>query len=184
MQQAGLPFLSSWQNFYLLVGTAAATLTGLMFIVTTLIAGIDSHVATLDAAISAFNTPNLVHFGAVLLMAGILSAPWETYSSISLLLGLLGVAKVVYLITVLQRMRRVPDYQTPLRDWMWYGIMPLLANVILIAAAAWLPADPRLALYFISLVMVALLFIGIRNSWDLVVFLAVDRSHPESRDGD
>ena len=70
-----LPFLRDWQNFYMLMGTAAATLTGLMFVVTTLIAGIDAHLSTLNAAVSAFNTPTVVQFGAVLLLAGILSAP-------------------------------------------------------------------------------------------------------------
>ena len=32
--------LDTWQNFYVIVGTAAATLTGLMFVVITLIAQI------------------------------------------------------------------------------------------------------------------------------------------------
>ncbi|HEU0297477.1 MAG TPA: hypothetical protein VFR47_32340 [Anaerolineales bacterium] len=37
MQGLELPFLSNWQNFYILIGTAAATLTGLMFVVTTIV---------------------------------------------------------------------------------------------------------------------------------------------------
>ena len=76
MPQAGLPFLTNWQNFYMIIGTAAATLTGLMFVATTLVAGLERHVSTLDAGLSAFNTPTVVHFCAVLLLAGILSAPW------------------------------------------------------------------------------------------------------------
>lgn len=90
MQEAGLPFLSNWQNFYLIIGSAAATLTGLMFVVITLIAGIERQVETLNAGLSAFNTPTIVHFCAVLLMAGILSAPWQTYLSVSLLLRFAG----------------------------------------------------------------------------------------------
>jgi len=68
MQGSELPLLSSWQNFYILVGTAAATLTGLMFVATTLIVGIETHVATLNAGISAFSAPTVVHFCAVLLL--------------------------------------------------------------------------------------------------------------------
>src|SRR6185503_20944824 len=90
MQGSELPLLSDWQNFYMIMGTAAATLTGLMFVVTTLIAGIDAHLSILNAAVSAFNTPVVVHFCVVLLLSGILSAPWQTFSSLGLLLGLVG----------------------------------------------------------------------------------------------
>jgi hypothetical protein len=38
MQGSELPFLGNWQNFYMIIGTAAATLTGLMFVATTLAA--------------------------------------------------------------------------------------------------------------------------------------------------
>jgi hypothetical protein len=96
--------LSDWQNYYMLMGTAAATMTGLMFVVITLIAGIDAHLSTLNAAVSAYNTPTVVHFGTVLPLAGLVSAPWQTFSSLSLLLGLLGLGMVLYSIIVMRRM--------------------------------------------------------------------------------
>ena len=182
MQEVTL--LTNWQNFYIIIGSAAATLTGLMFVVITLIASIDTHVTTLNAAISAFNTPTVVHFCAVLLIAAILSAPWQSFSSVSLVLSLVGLGEVLYLIIVIQRMRHVPDYHTPLKDWLWYAVLPLIAYVVLITAAVVLPANPALALYFISAVMVALLFVGIHNAWYLVTYLAVDRSHPENKSQD
>ncbi len=175
------PFLSSWQNFFIILGSAAATLTGLMFVVTTLMAGLESQVSTLNAGLSAFTTPTIVHFCAVLLIAGILSAPWQAFLYLSFLLGLVGVAGVMYLVLVMQRMRRVPDYPPPLKDWIWYMAVPLLAYVLFIIFAIALPANPALVLYFISAVMVGLLFISIHNAWDLVTYLAVERSHPESK---
>ncbi len=36
MQEAVLSPLATWQNFYVIIGSAAATLTGLMFVVMTL----------------------------------------------------------------------------------------------------------------------------------------------------
>jgi hypothetical protein len=180
MQGSELPLLSNWQNFYMLMGTAAATLTGLMFVVTTLIAGIDAHLSTLNAAVSAYNTPTVVHFGTVLLLAGLLSAPWQTFSSLSLLLGLLGLGMVVYSIIVMRRMRGVPNYQSTLEDWSWYMAFPLLANILLVLAAFMLPKNPSLALYIVSLAMMLLLLVGIRNAWDMVTFLAVERAHSEN----
>jgi len=181
IQGPELPFLSDWQNFYMLIGTAAATLTGLMFVVTTLIAGIDAHLSTLNAAVSAYNTPTVVHFGTVLLLAGLLSAPWQTFSSLSLLLGLLGLGMVVYSIIVMRRMRRVPNYQSTLEDWSWYIAFPLLANLLLILAAFMLPKNPSSALYMVGSAMMLLLLVGIRNAWDMVTFLAVERAHSENK---
>ena len=184
MQGSELPVLSQWQNFYMISGTAAATLTGLMFVVTTLIAGIDARLSTLNAAVSAFNTPTVVQFSTVLLLAGILSAPWQSLSSVSLLLGLLGLGMVFYLIIVLRRMRRVPHYQSTLEDWLWYLALPLLAHVSLIVAAVVLLENPAPALYIVGLAMILLLLVGIRNAWDMVTFLAVERSHSENKSSD
>ncbi len=180
MQGSELPLLSNWQNFYMLIGTAAATLTGLMFVVTTLIAGIDANLSTLNAGVSAFNTPTVVQFSAVLLLAGILSAPWQTFSSLSLLLGLSGLGMVLYSIIVLRRLRRVPHYQSTLEDWLWYLAFPLFAHVLLIVAAFMLPKNPSPALYIVAAAMLLLLLVGIRNAWDNVTFLAIERSHSET----
>ena len=165
----------------MLIGTAAATLTGLMFIVTTLVAGADRNVETLNAGISAFNTPTVVHFGAVLLLAGILSAPWQAFSSLSLLLGLLGLGLAIYQIIIMRRMWRVSHYRSTLEDWLWYMALPLLAAVLLIGAAFVLLADPALALYIVGSGMILLLLVGIRNAWDMVTFLAVRRSQSNNK---
>ena len=184
MQGYELPLLINWQNFYMIIGTAAATLTGLMFVATTLIAGIDAHLSTLNAAVSAYNTPTVVHFGTVLLLAGVLSAPWQTYSSVSLLLGLLGLGMVCYSIIVLRRMWRVPHYQSTLEDLLWYMAFPLLANVSLIVAAFVLSENPEPALYIVGAALILLLLVGIRNAWDMVTFLAVERAHSENKSSD
>ena len=177
MQVTGLPFISNWQNFYVIIGTASATVTGLMFVVTTLIAGIEKREATLTAGVSAFITPTIVHFCTVLLITMVLSAPWPIFSAVTIILVLLGLLSLAYLIPVTRRMRVMPEYQTPLKDWLWYIIFPAITYIALITAAILLLTSPQLALYLISAVMAALLFIGIHNAWDLVIFLALERSH-------
>src|SRR5258708_38363491 len=116
MQGSELPFLSSWQNFYMIIGAAAATLTGLMFVAITLIVGIERHASTLNAGISAFISPTVVHFCAVLLLAGILSAPWPAYSSVAYVLGLLGLGVVLYLVMIMWQLWRGGDRPPPPRD--------------------------------------------------------------------
>ena len=74
MQEALLAPLAPWQTFSVLIGTAAAALTGLMFVVATLVAGV--RVSSSSEAFATFNTPNVMHFCLALLVAAILSAPW------------------------------------------------------------------------------------------------------------
>ena len=101
MQEAGVSLLTTWQNFYVLIGTAAATLTGLMFVVITLIAGARVRVSSASGVIAAFSTPTIVHFCTALLIAAILSAPWQVLWNAGLLLGLSGLGGVTYVVIVL-----------------------------------------------------------------------------------
>lgn len=178
-QGTELSILSHWQNFYMIMGTAAATLTGLMFVATTLLAGLNTHTETANAGISAYNTPTVVQFCVVLLLAGMLSAPWQTFSTIDILLSLVGLGMAGYLLITMRRMWRMPHYQSTLEDWLWYIALPLLANILLILAAMMLSKkpDPSLAPYLIGSAMMLLLLTGIRNAWDNVTFLALQRSH-------
>jgi hypothetical protein len=68
--------LSGWENFYVIVGSSAGALIGLQFVVITLIADIPIGDGAEQAG-HAFATPTIVHFGAVLLLASVLSAPWH-----------------------------------------------------------------------------------------------------------
>jgi hypothetical protein len=180
MQQTGVAMLATWQTFYVILGSAAATLTGLMFIVITLMAGARIRVSTAYLGISAFNTPTVVHFCAVLLIAAILCVPWQALWNVSLVLGLSAVGGVVYVVTTVPQMRRMTDYQPKVNDWVWYFSIPLILYAALVVAALVLPGNPVLALYAIGATTVLFLFTGIHNAWDLVTYLAVELSHPES----
>src|SRR5690242_9251605 len=122
MQEAVLPQFASWETFYVIIGTAAATLTGLMFVVATLVATVRKSVSSPAEAFAAFNTPSVVHFGAALLIAALLSAPWQAIWYVSLLLALVGLAGMSYVVIIIRRARRQHDYQPVLEDWLWHTI--------------------------------------------------------------
>jgi hypothetical protein len=88
---------------------------------------------------------------------------------------------VIYSIVVLRRMRKVPHYQSTLEDWSWYVALPLLASILLIVAAWMLSKNPSLALYLVASALMLLLLVGIRNAWDMVTFLAVERAHSDNK---
>jgi hypothetical protein len=63
----------AWSDFYVILGSAAAALTGLQFVVIVLAA--DVHMGS-ETTTGAFATPTIVHFCMVLLVAAIMTAPW------------------------------------------------------------------------------------------------------------
>ena len=78
--------LAGWENFYVIVGSSAGALIGLQFVVITLIA--DKPIARGQSqAGDAFATPTIVHFGAVLLLAAVVSAPWHGVATAAIVWG-------------------------------------------------------------------------------------------------
>src|SRR5258708_20265650 len=116
VQETGMWLLPAWQTFYVIIGSAAAALTGLMFVVVTLIAGTRRRRSS--ASVGAFGTPTVVHFCLALLVAAILSAPWQALWNAGLLLGLSGLGGVIYVVIVLRRPRRPTDCPPVLEDWL------------------------------------------------------------------
>jgi uncharacterized oligopeptide transporter (OPT) family protein len=96
-------------------------------------------------------------------------------------LGLWGLGMVFYSIIVMRRMWRVPHYQSTVEDWSWYMAFPFIANILLIVAGFMLSKNPSSALYIVGSAMMLLLLVGIRNAWDMVTFLAVERAHSENK---
>ena len=177
MQEAVLSPLATWQTFYVLIGSAAATLTGLLFVVITLVAG--TRLRRSSDPIAAFNTPNVVHFCLALLVAALLSAPWQVLWNASLLLGLCGLGGAIYVVIVLRRVRQQTDYTPVLEDWLWHTVFPFVSYTALVVAAMLLPGHPALALFVIAAATVLLLFIGIHNAWDNATYTALVLSAPE-----
>ena len=63
--------LHEWESFYVIIGTSAAALTGLMFVVIAVVADAGPR-ATTPLGIGTFVTPTIVHLCAALLISAIL----------------------------------------------------------------------------------------------------------------
>ena len=177
--------LAGWENFYVIVGSSAGALTGLMFVVVTLIA--DRRVRGGGGDVAAYGTPNVFHFCVVLLVSAMLAAPWESLHVAGVLLVIAGVAGVAYAAIILRRMirrARLQDSYTPvLEDWLWFGLLPFTAYVALAAAALIFLADPKVALFIVGAALLLLLIIGIHNAWDSITYLATERIQPKDDKG-
>jgi predicted small integral membrane protein len=161
--------LGRWENFYVIVGSSAGALIGLQFVVITLIANVST--ARVDPrAGAAFATPGVVHFGAVLLLSAIISAPWNGIATVAVLWGLVGLCGIVYAVAVARRLRIQTTYQPVFEDWLFHALLPFAAYVGLAGSACVAQSHTRPALFVIGAATLLLLFVGIHNSWDAVTY--------------
>ncbi|MGB9181521.1 MAG: hypothetical protein WCB68_19990 [Pyrinomonadaceae bacterium] len=162
--------LSGWENFYVIVGSSAGALIGLQFVVMTLIAS--RPMARADAQASdAFSTPSVVHFGVVLLLSAVVSAPWHGISAVAILWGLVGLSGIAYVAVVARRLRAQTVYKPVFEDWLCHVLLPLAAYAILAGSAFASHSYTRPALFLVGAAALMLLFIGIHNAWDTVTHL-------------
>jgi hypothetical protein len=171
-----LPPLTEWESFYVIIGSSAAALTGLQFVVIAL--GAEAKVLGGDAELRAFATPTVVHFCAVLLVGAILSTPGQTPASLSLCLSACGLSGLGYAGRVVVHARRQKGYAPVLSDWIWHAGLPLVAYTGLLAAGIATWRHPAPALYVVAATALLLLFIGIHNAWDAAVYMAIKRKEP------
>jgi len=162
--------LAQWGNFYVIVGSAAGALIGLQFVVMTLIAGRPTDRREAEAG-DAFSTPSVVHFGVVLLLSAVGSAPWDEVGTVSVLWGLVGLGGIVYAVVVARRMRAQTAYRPVFEDWLFHVLLPFAAYAMLAVSAFATRPQPRPALFLVGADALLLLFIGIHNAWDTVTHL-------------
>src|SRR5205085_5779231 len=118
-----MTLLAGWENFYVIVGSSAGALIGLQFVVMALIAEIPLAGNEAEAG-EAFGTPNVVHFGVVLFLSAVVSAPWQSISIVAILWGLVGVSGMLYAVIVARRMRSQTAYRPVFEDWLFHALLP------------------------------------------------------------
>jgi hypothetical protein len=171
--------LEAWANFYIIVGSSAGALTGLQFVVMTLMV----ERVPQGETISAFGTPNVVHFCAALLVASILCIPWSLLPPPGAAVAVCGGVGVVYSAIVLRRALRQSAYRPVFEDWLWHTMLPALAYATMLVAGLALGGNHAGSLFFIGPATLLLVFVGIHNAWDTVTYLTVTRPVGEKAAG-
>ena len=177
------PALSTWESFYVIVGSSGGALIGLQFVVITLLES-RRRLANSES-VGAFGTPTVVHFAAALIVAAIMSAPWRSLSPLSIVLTCCGIAGLVYCGIVVRRARRQTTYRPVFEDWLWFSILPSVAyGALALSAAFFLHRNQELELDLVGAAALSLLLIGIHNAWDSITHIVVStvRSEDEGRE--
>jgi hypothetical protein len=157
----------AWHDFFVLLGTGAATLIGAMFVV----ASIGSSFLTeqSEPQIRAFMTPTVIHLSTVLLGCALTIVPSIDWPAASVGFGLAGLAGFLY---SARTALRVVGNVVMFVDRLWYGIIPTIGYAVILAAALLMGLHAQSGLETLAVGLVLLLVASIRNSWDLIVFYA------------
>lgn len=178
MLEATIPALNGWSNFYVIVGSSAAALIGLQFVVIALVN--DTRMRTSSATLSAFSTPTVVHLGGALVISSVMSAPWPTIRSLSFTIATCGIIGFAYAATVLVSTLRQTLYKPVLEDWLFHIVFPFSAYIGFAVGGAFLRFATSSMLFVLGAATLGLLLIAIHNAWDTVMFLVTSRQHPEA----
>jgi hypothetical protein len=158
-----------WESFYVIVGSSAAALTGLQFVVVALSADTEG----LSTGSDVFATPTVVHFCATLLIAAILCVPRQTPASLAVCLAAEGLAGLVYAMIVMLRFGKQMHYKPVLEDRIWHIVLPSVAYLGLFVSGIATYGHEVGALYIVAATALLLLLIGIHNAWDAAVYIAM-----------
>ena len=161
--------LAPWRGFYSLIGSASATLVGLLFVA----ASVGSGVYTRDThhALRAFLSPTVVHFSAVLAACLIALAPIRSTvvgGGLVAAAGLFGLAYALIVVRSLSRHGLMTKIDQ--EDRVYYALLPPIGYCILVASGAALAFRPALGCVLLPAALCALLLVGIRNAWDMTLW--------------
>jgi hypothetical protein len=168
------PPLERWHEFYVLLGTAGATLVALLFVAISLGSGFLTEERA--AATRAFFSPVVLHFTAVFFISAIGLFPAHDGAIFASLVGVCAaVGGAVSLITTIQLLRN--RWTRYVRDHLAYGLLPLICYLALLAAAGMIAAEHKDSLLVLAAALLMLLIVNIRSAWDLTLSMVRRQAH-------
>jgi hypothetical protein len=169
MQRSVAELFHDWQNFYLLVGTASATLVGLMFVAASIGASVFSEANR--NGLQAFISPTVVHFASALFVCIIVTIPSQTWLTLGVLLAVGGCAGAVYAGRVWIQMFVRRSFTVDWVDRFFYAMFPIVGYVLVFASGVMLLLRMPWSSDVTAAALVTLLFAGIRNAWDMTTWI-------------
>src|SRR5438477_1251219 len=125
METPAVEAFHAWHDFYVLIGTGAATLIGAMFVVASI--GASFLTEQSEPQIRVYMTPSVFHLGSVLLGCALAMVPSLDGPAPAICFGIGALAGLVYSGRIAVDLA---GRQALLIDRLWYGMMPALAYAI------------------------------------------------------
>jgi hypothetical protein len=163
--------MHQWHDFYILVGTASATLVGLMFIAASI--GAQLFREENRAAMEAFISPTVVHFSSTLFMSIFAVVPVHSELPLASLLVLVGLAGLVFSARVWVQILIRRSFNVDMTDRLFYALIPCIGHLLVVVGGLMLIMRPDLGLDVLAAAALILLFAGIRNAWDMTTWIVL-----------
>ncbi len=166
--------IGGWHDFYLMTGTAAATLLGLLFVSLSLNVAAISQQANADLRLVAAQT--FTNFLSVVLFAVVFLIPHQVPMGLGL--PLLGIGFYLSYSTVRNAMqaRRMPARAWGRGSVTRRFVMPAVCSAALLIIGATVPMGQTDGLYWLVPVMILLIVAATRNAWDLLLLMRGPRA--------
>jgi hypothetical protein len=158
--------LEHWHDFYLLLGTAGATLVALLFVAVSLGAGFLTEERA--AATRAFFSSVVIHFTEIFLISATALIPSHRMIFFAVLIGAfaaVGLSVAAYATVQLVR----NTWTNYIEDYFGYGVLPAIGYLALLTAAVLILTERDFGLDFLAGGLLLLLSVNIRNAWDLML---------------
>jgi len=160
---------AGWSEFYFLLGSSAAGLIGLLFVVVTLTAGAQNQ--STERGRHLFMTPVVFHFAVVLTISALCTSERMGSQILSLVIGAASVIGLLYMGNGAIQLRN-PKVTQHWTDFWYYGALPLLGYALMLVSAIAVGMRVDWAPMALAGVILSFLLLGIRNAWDLVTWIA------------
>lgn len=158
--------LKEWHDFYLLVGTAGATLLALLFVACSLGTGFLTE--DRQAPTRTFMSPVVVHFTSVFFVSAVALFPSHQSKFFAALIAATAVIGAVISTYISVQVIRT-DLTNYVEDYFAYGLLPGLAYLALIASAVSIYLEKSFGLDALAGALLLLVVVNIRNAWDLTL---------------
>lgn len=120
----------------------------------------------------AFLTPTVLHFTAILVTCLVMTVPALGAEALSALWLGVACSGVAYAARVWHQLRR-GGFNIDRADRLWYAATPVASYLLMSAAAILLLLRQTAALDLLAVSVVLLLLLGIRNAWDMTVWMTL-----------
>ncbi|MGA8959394.1 MAG: hypothetical protein WB475_04205 [Pseudolabrys sp.] len=158
--------LHEWHEFYILLGTAGATLLALLFVAVSLGTGFLS--SKDQQGTRTFMSPVVIHFTSVFFLSAVCLVPSHGPVFFAVLIAgtaIVGVA-VSIVISVWVVRTEMTQY---LPDYLAYGLLPVGAYLALLVASIMIYLGRDYALEVLAGGLLVLAIVNVRNAWDLTL---------------
>jgi hypothetical protein len=166
--------MGRWHEFYALLGTASATLVGLLFVAATIGSGVFS--SDRRAPMRAFLSATLVHFSSILAACLMVLAPVGSWLVFGVLIACGGGVGLIYCGLVFRDMvREGLSKRIDLEDRTWYVAIPLVGYLLEAAAGVMLASRLEVGRDVLAMASGLLMLVGVHNAWDITIWLITRR---------